>query len=96
MGIEGFYQFSAHWFPCTLHDLSIEGAGLKINQIFVPGDLIKLKFVFRGNERTFDAIVANVNGTRIGVKFDVEPPTQDFLATLIKAYQRPVNFRRQS
>jgi PilZ domain len=94
LSLEGFYHFSSHWFPCTLHDLSVEGAGLKINQIFVPGDIIRLKLLFRNEEKTFEATVVNVNGTRIGVGFSVEPLTQEFLKAVIQAHQRPINFRR--
>ena len=96
MEISGFYNYSSQWFPCTLHDLSTEGAGLKINQIFVPGDIIRLKFGLRDDQRVVEATVANVNGTRIGVAFSVDRMTQDFLKTVIQAYQRPTNFRRQS
>lgn len=94
--IAGFYNYSSQWFPCTLNDLSIEGAGLKINQIFVPGDIIRLKFGFRDDQRVVEATVANVNGTRIGVAFAVDRLTQEFLKSIIQAYQRPATFRRQS
>ena len=93
--IAGFYNYSAQWFPCTLHDLSTEGAGLKINQIFVSGDIIRLKFGFRDDQRVVEATVVNVNGTRIGVAFSIDRLTQDFVKSVIQAYQRPATFRRQ-
>jgi hypothetical protein len=93
--IAGFYNYSAQWFPCTLHDLSTEGAGLKINQIFVSGDIIRLKFGFRDDQRVVEATVVNVNGTRIGVAFAIDRLTQDFVKSVIQAYQRPTTFRRQ-
>jgi hypothetical protein len=68
---------------------------LKINQIFVKGDVIRLKFGFRDDQRVVEATVANVNGTRIGVTFAVDRLTQDFLKSVIQAFQRPTNFRRQ-
>ena len=92
--IGGFYSYSAQWFPCTLHDLSTVGAGLKLNQTFVPGDIIRLKFGFRDDMRVVEATVVNVNGTRIGVRFSVDPLTQDFLKSVISAFQKPTNFRR--
>lgn len=92
--ISGFYNYSAQWFPCTLHDLSVEGAGLKINQIFVTGDIIRLKFGLRDDLRVVEATVANVNGTRIGVAFAVDRLTLDFLKSVIQAYQRPTPLRR--
>lgn len=92
--IAGYYSYSSQWFPCTLQDLSTEGAGLKINQIFVRGDIIRLKFGLREDQRVVVATVANVNGTRIGVAFSVDRLTQDFLKTVIQAYQRPTTFRR--
>jgi hypothetical protein len=94
--IAGFYNYSSQWFPCTLNDLSTEGAGLKINQIFVPGDIIRLKFGLRDDQRVVEATVVNVNGTRIGVAFAVDRLTQEFLKSIIQAYQRPASFRRQS
>ena len=94
--IAGFYNYSSQWFPCTLNDLSTEGAGLKINQIFVPGDIIRLKFGLRDDQRVVEATVVNVNGTRIGVAFAVDRLTQEFLKSIIQAYQRPATFRRQS
>jgi len=92
--ISGNYNYSSQWFPCTLQDLSVEGAGLKLNQIFVPGDIIRLKFGFRNDQRVVESTVANVNGTRIGVRFSVDPLTQDFLKSVIAAFQRPTIFRR--
>jgi hypothetical protein len=93
--IEGFYQYSTQWYPCTLKDLSTGGAGLKLQQIFVPGDIIRLKFGLRDDQRVVEATVANVNGTRIGVKFSVDPLTQDFLKSVIAAFSRPTTYRRQ-
>lgn len=93
--IAGYYNYSAQWFPCALQDLSTEGAGLKINQIFVPGDIIRLRFGFEDDQRVVEATVANVNGTRIGVAFSVDRLTQDFVRAVIQAYERPTNFRRQ-
>ena len=96
VSLEGFYSFSNQCIPCTLQDISVEGAGLKINQILVPGDSIRLKILFRNEERTFEATVVNVNGTRIGVSFAVDPLMEDFLKSMILAYQRPPNFKRSS
>jgi len=94
MEIEGSYGYSSHWFPCVLQDLSTEGAGLKINQTFVPGDLIRLKFGFTHDQRVVEARVVNVSGTRIGVQFVVDSVTQEFVKSVIVAFQRPTSFRR--
>lgn len=94
--IEGFYHYATQWYPCTLHDLSTDGAGLKINQIFVPGDIIRLRFGFRDDHRVVESTVVNVNGTRIGVRFSIDPITQDFVKSVISAFQKPTNFRRPS
>lgn len=95
VNIEGYYHYATQWYPCILNDLSTDGAGLKINQIFVPGDIIRLRFGFKDDQRVVEATVANVNGTRIGVKFSVDPLTQDFVLSVIQAFQKPTNFRRQ-
>ena len=93
--IEGFYNYSSQWYPCILHDLSTAGAGLKLHQTFIPGDVICLKFGLRDDQRVVEATVVNVNGTRIGVRFSVDPLFRDFLNNVIAAFQRPTNFRRQ-
>lgn len=77
--IDGFYNFAGNWYPCRIYDLSVAGAGLKISQVFYPGDTIKLKIGFREDYRIIEAHVTNVTGTRIGVRFDVDPVTKDFL-----------------
>ncbi len=94
--VEGFYSYSNQWVPCVVHDLSMEGAGLKINQILVPGDTLQLKFLLRSDERIIDATVANGNGTRTGVRFVADVATQAFLQALIQAHHRPTSFRRHS
>jgi len=90
----GFYHYSSQWFPCTLQDLSIEGAGLKIHQIFVPGDVIRLKFGLHYDQRVIEATVVHIHGTRVGVSFSVDDVTQEFLKAVIQAEQRPPTFRR--
>ena len=92
--IEAYYNYSSQWYPCVLHDLSTGGAGLKLHQIFIPGDVIRLKFGLRDDQRVVEATVVNVNGTRIGVRFGVDPLTAIFLNNVISAFQRPTNFRR--
>ena len=95
VGIAGFYHYSSQWVPCTLYDLSLEGAGLKINQSLVKGDSLKLKFGLGDDKKVVQATVANVDGTRVGVMFVLDQPTQDFLKNIIQAYQRPNTTRRQ-
>ena len=83
--MEAFYSFSSKWYPCILRDLTTEGAGLKINQTFVPGDTIRVRFGPSDEDRIVEARVANVNGNRIGVKFSVEPEIRNFLLDIIRA-----------
>lgn len=92
--IGGQYSYSSHWFPCHFQDLSTEGAGLKLNQTFIPGDVIRLKFGFRDDQRVVESTVANVNGTRVGVRFTVDPQTRTFVQTVMTAFQKPAQFRR--
>ena len=82
--VEAFYSFSAKWYPCVLRDLTAAGAGLKINQIFVPGDPIRVRFGPDDLDRVVDAVVANVNGNRIGVKFAVQRGIDDFLRDIMR------------
>lgn len=87
--IDGYYNFSETWHACKIYDLSVTGAGLRINQVFYPGDTIKLKIGIRENYRVVEAYVTNVTGTRIGVRFDVDPVTKDFIQEVMNSYHKP-------
>ncbi|OHD14090.1 MAG: hypothetical protein A2Z96_05755 [Spirochaetes bacterium GWB1_48_6] len=86
--IDGFYNYADIWHPCKIYDLAVAGAGLKINQFFVAGDIIKLKIGYKENFRVVEAIVANVDGPRIGVRFDVDPVMKDFIQEVMNAYNK--------
>ena len=92
--IPGFYNYSSQWYPCVLKDLSVDGAGLKMSQTFIAGDVIRLKIPFREEHRIVEATVANANVTRIGVRFSADLATQEFIRSIIQAYQRPTATRR--
>ena len=83
--IEASYSFSGKWYPCVLHDLTTGGAGLKINQFFLVGDVIQIRLAFEGQQRVLEAEVANVSGNRIGVKFATDSTTSGFLKAVVKA-----------
>ena len=83
--IEASYKFSSKWYPCLLRDLTTEGAGLKINQIFLPGDSLRVRFGPNYEDLVVEAKVANVDGNRIGVKFFADRNTADFLLNLIRS-----------
>jgi len=81
---EAFYRFSSKWYPCVLCDLTAAGAGLKINQIFVPGDPLRIRFGPDDFDRVVPATVAHVDGNHIGVKFAVQREIRELLANLNK------------
>jgi len=83
--MDASYSLSGKWYPCVLHDLTTAGAGLKINQFFLVGDLIQIRLAFENEEKVLEAEVANVNGNRIGVQFATDPTTAGFLKAVIKA-----------
>lgn len=87
--IDGYYNYADTWHSCKIYDLSVAGAGLKINQFFVAGDIIKLKVGYKENYRVVESIVANVDGSRIGVRFDVDPVMKDFIQEVMNAYTKP-------
>ncbi|HOJ64561.1 MAG TPA: PilZ domain-containing protein [Spirochaetota bacterium] len=67
--IDGYYYYGNKWQKCRIYDLNLEGAGLRLSQFFVKNDVIKLKMGTETEQFVVDAIVANVNGPRIGVQF---------------------------
>ena len=80
--VEAFYRFSSQWYPCVLRDLTAAGAGLKINQIFVPGDVLRVRFGASDQDWVVESTVAHVNGNRIGVKFAVQREIRDLLSNV--------------
>lgn len=70
LNIDGYYLYQDDWVKCKIYDLNIGGACLWLKQFFVIGDIIKVRFGLTETEvNTFDTVVANVNGPRIGIKF---------------------------
>lgn len=67
--VDGYYYYRDKWVKCKIYDLNLNGAGLRLNQIFVRDDIIKLKFGIKDEINTFEAVVSNVNGPRIGIQF---------------------------
>ncbi|OHD16245.1 MAG: hypothetical protein A2086_10975 [Spirochaetes bacterium GWD1_27_9] len=68
--IDGYYFYSNKWSRCRIYDLSLEGAGLRLNQFFIKDDIIKLKFGSETEQFVIDAKVVNINGPRIGIIFE--------------------------
>lgn len=87
--IEGFYNYSDQWYPCKIYDLAVAGAGLKLNQFFIVGDIIRLKIGLKDNFRIVESIVANVDGQRIGVRFDIDAVMKDFIQDVMNSYHKP-------
>lgn len=70
LNVDGHYFYQENWIKCKIYDLNINGACLWLKQSFVIGDIIKVRFgLAEGEENTFDTVVANVNGPRIGIQF---------------------------
>lgn len=81
--IDGFYRLGREWIPCKIYDLSLGGAGLKLNQFFVEGDQIELKVGQSEEAVVVMGTVANVNGQRIGLSFSLESEVYRKLSLII-------------
>lgn len=92
--IDGYYNYADQWYPCKIYDLSVAGAGLKLTQVFIPGDVIRLKIGLKDNYRIVESIVANVDGQRVGIRFDLDPIMRDFLQDVMNSYHKPASLRR--
>jgi hypothetical protein len=89
LDIEGYYYYSNKWNKCKIYDLSLEGAGLRLNQSFVKDDIIKLKFGSDTEQFVVDAKVINVTGPRIGIKFEnLDDFDKEFIAKVINSNSR--------
>ena len=82
--IEGFYYYASLWHPCHIYDLSVGGAALKLNQSFIEGDKILLKF-HSSDRDIIQSTVVNVDGQRIGIKFEAN----ESIRKIIEPYLDP-------
>ncbi len=81
--IDGFYRLGTDWVACKIYDLSIGGAGLKLNQFFVEGDQLDLKVGQSDEAMELVAHVCNVNGQRVGIQFDIDGTAERKLERII-------------
>ncbi len=84
--IDGFYNSGTGWHACKIYDLSTGGAALKLNQFFVEGDEILIRFGQNSKIEIFNTKVANVNGQRIGIKFKNDDVTRKLLESMISYF----------
>ncbi len=84
--IDGFYNSGTGWHACKIYDLSTGGAALKLNQFFIEGDEILLRFGRDSKIEIFNTKVANVNGQRIGIRFKDDEITRKLLESMIASF----------
>jgi c-di-GMP-binding flagellar brake protein YcgR len=74
VNIEAEYEFKGIKGKCNIVDISEGGMKIQVKQVFVPGDMIRVKFpiIHEGKVINIDAwcIVRNSSGNEIGVEFD--------------------------
>jgi c-di-GMP-binding flagellar brake protein YcgR len=74
VNIEADYEFKGIKGKCSIVDISEGGMKIQVKQVFVPGDMIRIKFpiVHEGKVINIDAycVVRNSAGNEIGVEFD--------------------------
>ncbi len=81
--IDGFYNSGTGWHACKIYDLSTGGAALKLNQFFLEGDEILIRFGKDSKIEIFNTVVANVNGQRIGISFPDDETTKRLLESML-------------
>jgi hypothetical protein len=87
--IDGYYYYADRWQKARIYDLNLEGAGLRLSQFFVEGDIIKLKFGVDSDSIVLDAEVMNVNGPRIGIKFvQIDDFDREFIQRVINTHSK--------
>ena len=62
-------KYEDDWVNCELYDISQNGLSLRVKQILVKDEPIKIRITFEKKMYIFDALIMNVNGQRIGVKY---------------------------
>lgn len=87
--INGYYYYSNNWQKCRIYDLNLEGAGLRLSQFFVIGDIIKLKFGTDNEQVVVDSEVMNVNGPRIGIQFiNLDDFDKEIIKKVVNSYSK--------
>ena len=81
--IEGYYNSGTGWHACKIYDISTGGAALKLNQFFIEGDEILLRFGSNSKIEIFNTTVANVNGQRIGIRFKNDTTTKRLIESIM-------------
>lgn len=81
--LDGAYNAGTGWHPCKIYDISTGGAALKLNQFFIEGDEILLRFGANSKIEIFNTTVVNVNGQRIGVRFKSDPTTKKLIESIM-------------
>ncbi|MBB6481654.1 PilZ domain-containing protein [Spirochaeta isovalerica] len=84
--MDGFYNSGTGWHPCKIYDISTGGAALKLNQFFLEGDEILLRFGNNSSSEIFNTTVANVNGQRIGIRFKEDSTTKHLIEKIMSIY----------
>ncbi|URA09820.1 PilZ domain-containing protein [Thermospira aquatica] len=73
VSIRAVYNYKGCEGEGTIVDISTGGLAMEVKQIFVPGDLLRIRFRLEGVSSTeIDTwgIVRSVNGTLLGIKFE--------------------------
>ena len=84
--MEGYYNSGTGWHSCKIYDISTGGAALKLNQFFIEGDEILLRFGSNSTTEIFNTTVANVNGQRIGIRFKSDATTKKLIESIMSTY----------
>jgi len=73
VNIKAIYSYKGCDGEGTIVDISTGGLAMEVKQIFVPGDLLRIRFRLEGvsaQEVDIWGIVRSVNGTLLGIKFE--------------------------
>ncbi|NPV37861.1 MAG: PilZ domain-containing protein [Brevinematales bacterium] len=73
VNIRAIYSYKGCEGEGTIIDISTGGLAMEVKQIFVPGDLLRIRFRLEGvsaQEIDIWGIVRSVNGTLLGIKFE--------------------------
>lgn len=90
---DGFYRFknSLDWHDCFIYDISDSGASIRLNQTLVVGDQIEVALDKYNRSSIITAIVANVVGQSVGVKFKSHDADEIIDLAMKKAFEKSRN-----
>lgn len=96
VNIPATYSLKGHESEGKIVDISSNGLGMEVRQIFVIGDLIRIQFATTTDAVDFWGIVRRISGGTIGIQFEeISKENEEKIEEFVNDLLREKNLRKQ-